>query len=857
MLVELMRRGALAFLPAGLMLVVACGDETDQLPGPLVQIIDATPAECGAGGQTIVTGVDQNTNGQLEESEIAGRQPICAGDAGNLGENGIPGTDALISVSEEAPGDNCEAGGQRIQVGLDDDDDGTLGGGEVDQTSYVCSGPDGEPGLVTVVRTTTVTAAPCESSSGLLIEWGLDDDRDEELDDAEVDQEQIVCDGDDGRSSLIDIVDEPAGANCIVGGSRIDSGLDNDADGELDPEEVTDTEYLCNAVSTRVRISAELAGTSTACDFGGSRIETGPDTDADGLLSDDEVTETAFVCSGADGLQTLVVVNDELSGANCPNGGQRVETGVDADGDGELSVDEVALTSYVCSGTGGADGSGGNLVRVSSEPAGSNCASGGARIETGPDTNDNGILDDVEVTNVSYACEGDGSTTLVATSDEPAGSNCAGGGLRIDTGVDDDEDGTLAPGEIDTTQYVCDAANGTQAPFGIVTLSLPGGISTDDYDAEIEALGGTGGSYAWAVVAGALPPGLTLDPMGTPSTNLAGTLTQSGTFNFTVEVTDFFGQAAQQAYTVIITAPPCEAGVGGVVGENVTTFSSTVSISTTSYQIAGDSSPTGFVYILGTTSLVRFAKDGSRTNDVESLAGLSNDDLGYEIEIVGDDIYVVSDTTSSDTNRVQRISSDGGQTFVIQDMMDFTGLSPSDLRGLEVDGTTMYVVSHDDSDCVLYEADISGTLPASASVVVTLTGYEDCSGLAADDTYFYTTFGARPQDTEDGVVRIDRLSLGLSEIFADFNLLNLDDGGYNAVELQDTDADGDTDVMFVSADSGARRYFCEPAGSAPFFSRPYADSLDGDNGLDYEPTENVIWLYDEGGSPDDEVFRLN
>lgn len=42
---------------------------------------------------------------------------------------------------------------------------------------------------------------------------------------------------------------EPAGENCPYGGYKIESGLDNDGDGILDPEEVTQTEYVCNGLS--------------------------------------------------------------------------------------------------------------------------------------------------------------------------------------------------------------------------------------------------------------------------------------------------------------------------------------------------------------------------------------------------------------------------------------------------------------------------------------------------------------------------------------------------------------------------------------------------------------------------------
>ena len=54
-------------------------------------------------------------------------------------------------------------------------------------------------------------------------------------------------DGLNGLNSLISQVALAAGdSNCPGGGTRIDSGLDNNANGELDSSEITATEYLCD-----------------------------------------------------------------------------------------------------------------------------------------------------------------------------------------------------------------------------------------------------------------------------------------------------------------------------------------------------------------------------------------------------------------------------------------------------------------------------------------------------------------------------------------------------------------------------------------------------------------------------------
>lgn len=52
-----------------------------------------------------------------------------------------------------------------------------------------------------------------------------------------------------GRSSLVTATTEPAGANCLAGGIKVNIGLDLDADNVLDPGEINSTTYVCNGTS--------------------------------------------------------------------------------------------------------------------------------------------------------------------------------------------------------------------------------------------------------------------------------------------------------------------------------------------------------------------------------------------------------------------------------------------------------------------------------------------------------------------------------------------------------------------------------------------------------------------------------
>jgi hypothetical protein len=844
------------FIPAAALAMFgfACSDETETLPGPLIEIRTATAAECPSGGRTIVAGVDRNRDGTLADDEIESTRPVCAGEPGEPGEDGVPGTNALIRTSEETAGDNCADGGIRIEVGLDANDNDTLDPDEVQQTSFVCDGPVGQPGLETLVRTSPVAGEPCtESGSGLRIEWGLDQNRNDVLEDTEVEEEQVLCDGDVGLTTLVVVLDEPAGANCSNGGSRIESGVDLNGDGILDPVEVEDTEFVCDVISTRVRVSAELAGTSTVCENGGSRIETGPDLNRNARLDDTEVTDTTFVCSGDAGQQTLVSVTDEPAGANCVNGGQRVETGVDTNEDGTLQATEITATSFVCNGERGADGSGGNAVRVSAEPPGSDCANGGTRIETGPDTNNNGALDGSEVTNTTFACQGSATTSLVTTTDEPAGSNCAGGGVRIDSGIDDDGDGVLATAEIDTTQYVCDTTN-TNVPFAITTQSVtPDGFEGDIYSTEITAAGGTGGNYAWSISAGSLPPGLSLDASGTPTTEISGTLTTVGNYTFTVEVSDFFNQTAQREFTIEVLAPPCEPGVDGLAGTARTDITVPSSFGSGIRSIAADTSTSGWVYHVDPgDDLERFAKDGSATEDVLALvSGLSAGDLNT-VMIDGDDIYISSDDASCVSRCIQRISDDGGATFSLQDIADFSttagGDTNDDIRGMAVDGDTLYAITHDSTETELWSVDLTAPLPAAPTLEATFSDLEYCSGMALDDSYFYWVCDQTDGSGNEGLVRVDRttFSVGIEEMDLDLGV-----SGFGEVEAQDPDGDGVADVAWVQGDAnggGQSFYACAPQDPLPLFVREWGTAADDDEGLAYDSSLNALWQIEESST---------
>jgi large repetitive protein len=109
---------------------------------------------------------------------------------------------------------------------------------------------------------------------------------------------------------------------------------------------------------------------------------------------------------------------------------------------------------------------------------------------------------------------------------------------------------TTPPLTFDTTGLTC--SNGVCA--------LPSGNVGTNYGQNIPISGGSGGPNGalpvFTVVAGSLPPGLTMPKtFGCCGTVIAGTPSQSGTFTFTIQVTDGAGDTARQGFIITVTSP--------------------------------------------------------------------------------------------------------------------------------------------------------------------------------------------------------------------------------------------------------------------------------------------------------------
>jgi hypothetical protein len=88
------------------------------------------------------------------------------------------------------------------------------------------------------------------------------------------------------------------------------------------------------------------------------------------------------------------------------------------------------------------------------------------------------------------------------------------------------------------------------SPIAITTLTVPNGVIGLAYQTTtLQAVGGVA-PLSWSVASGALPPGLSLAPVGT----ISGTPTAAGAFLFSARVTDSSApqQTATHSYTISV-----------------------------------------------------------------------------------------------------------------------------------------------------------------------------------------------------------------------------------------------------------------------------------------------------------------
>ena len=341
-------------------------------------------------------------------------------------------------------------------------------------------------------------------------------------------------------------VSVPADAVCANGALAYNCGYDTNADSVFDTS--AGTIKTCtgakgetgNTGATGANGTNGTNGLSVVCDYahpvsvpasalcanGAVGTPCGLDIDRDGTLDAGESLGNQLACNGkpgtngndgtdgADGANSRVKQTTEPAGANCANGGVKIESWLDLDDDGVFDAPaETGQTSYVCNGApgvgctsridtnhclmvscGGAAEVGPfcGCTLVPLPVTGCNlvqCGATGTMICTGVDGTDGQDGQDAH----NWLCDLDHS---VAT---PVSATCPTGGHSYQCGTDNNDNGVLSATEATSTMLVCNGANGTPGTPG--ADGAPGVCSqvVDQLDGTCKFTCGTGAGTVYTV----------------------------------------------------------------------------------------------------------------------------------------------------------------------------------------------------------------------------------------------------------------------------------------------------------------------------------------------------------------------
>jgi hypothetical protein len=293
-----------------------------------------------------------------------------------------------------------------------------------------------------------------------------------------------------------------------------------------------------------------------------------------------------------------------------------------------------------------------------------------------------------------------------------------------------------------------------------------------------------------------------------------------------------------------VAGPPCAPGQDGMVGTTVTRIPTGISSISEQY-VAADTDPNGYVYVGGLTSLFRIAKVGGATQDVVGTTTVTSTQLGYDMLVVGNELFTIDSNTTATSNQLWRISTDGGMTFANQNYLQLTQPPGDDFRGLAYYEGRIYLMTDEGTSTAATEIwsvpAASSTLPEIAVLEGTLPGYTNCHGIALDDFYYYL---ACYDAAADQVIRLDRTTFAL-EIITDGTIDH--SSVKNMLHAHDLDGDGRADVLYHQSQFEQVHYICAPGGAAPFLSSVLVDygGASSNYGLGFDPVAGVLWAYDD------------
>ncbi|WP_426755286.1 DUF7151 family protein [Myxococcus sp. Y35] len=200
------------------------------------------------------------------------------------------------------------------------------------------------------------------------------------------------------------ISDTPSGEYCPHGGRTLHAGLDLNDNGVLDDDEVTSTEYVCATPTAGVLVHMQAVSPGETCPHGGHVSRAGQDVNANGVLEDDEVSREVHACTELADAAVLhrtrhVPPLSPPPPWGCSWGRTWVEAGPDSNGNARLDDDEVRAMEDVCAPPA--------QLRVLHAPelASATCPEGGTRVLVGVDASGDGVLDGAEIFATAFVCK--------------------------------------------------------------------------------------------------------------------------------------------------------------------------------------------------------------------------------------------------------------------------------------------------------------------------------------------------------------------------------------------------------------------------------------------------------------------
>lgn len=223
--------------------------------------------------------------------------------------------EALIKITSlPFLNDVCPYSGYEFLIGVDLDNDGDLSNIETDYSKFViaCNSDSNAHAGLEVIYTVSESDKNKCPAGGKNIVIGWDENEDEKLQSSEISYDMTVCNVQfSGVGEIINIVSNAKAEECDKGGLKVDSGVDQNANGQLELSEIKNSRLICSSMP----VSMEIAHIRD---------------DIASLLSSDEI-----------------LLESEVD-ARCLHGGKAHYFWFDDNADGEGSLGEIASVVFAC-----------------------------------------------------------------------------------------------------------------------------------------------------------------------------------------------------------------------------------------------------------------------------------------------------------------------------------------------------------------------------------------------------------------------------------------------------------------------------------------------------------------------------